>query len=301
MSPKPPRQRPGGPSALVPQVQPLAVGGPDAGGPAGDAPAVDLVRIALNPLNKRDMRANPDATAQLAKSLLEYGQMKACTVVTHTAFVAIFPELAEDVGAVDYVHVDGARRRAAAQQAGVSTLTISVNDDLARTRTRFIGATVAENLDREDLNPVEEAEQIAVLVAEVGTQAAAAEQLRRTPAWVTQRLNLLRLVPELQDALRGGKVSVRDVRNLHRDSTDEQLAALQQLLRAAAAKAERERREDEGQPDATPKPPPRLSRIARAVHDLGDTPDRRADSLLAELPVDDVRALVEVLLRRLDG
>jgi hypothetical protein len=49
------------------------------------------------------------------------------------------------------------------------------------------------------------------------------------------------------------------------------------------------------------KPTPRPSRIVRAVHALGDTADRRADSLLAELPADNAPALMEVLLRRLGG
>lgn len=67
---------------------------------------------------------------------------------------------------------------AAAQQAGVSDLVVTVADDFAASRQRFIGATIAENLDRADFNPLEEAEQITVLVEEVGTQTAAAEQLR---------------------------------------------------------------------------------------------------------------------------
>src|SRR4051794_32779170 len=195
MSPRPARQRPGGPSALVPTVQPIAVGGPPASS-TGDALRVRLAAVAPNPLNRRQVHAHPAAIDSLAESLREYGQMKACTVVTRGAFVTAFPELAEQVEEVDFVHVDGALRRAAVEQAGLGHLAVTVDDGYVSSRRRFIGATVAENLDRTDFNPMEEAEQIAVLVAEVGTQTAAAEQLRKTGAWVTQRLNLLKLVPD---------------------------------------------------------------------------------------------------------
>jgi ParB family chromosome partitioning protein len=282
---------------LVPTVQPITVGAPTKDAPTGAGLQVRLTAIAPNPLNRRDVQADPDAIAALAQSLREYGQMKASTVVTRGAFVAIFPELAETVAGADYVQVDGARRRAAAQQAGVPDLAVAVNDDYATSRRRFIGATVAENLDRADLNPLEEAEQITVLVDEVGTQTAAAEQLRRTPAWVTQRLNLLKLVPEVQAAVRGGELPVREVRELHRATPVEQIAALRRWRQRGAS---RERRDEQSSEAATPRP----SRVAAPFLQLGDNRAKIAARLRAEVPSDrrhvvaeELRALAEDLLR----
>ncbi|MHA6631820.1 ParB/RepB/Spo0J family partition protein [Pseudonocardia sichuanensis] len=302
MSPRPPRSRPGGSSPLVPTVQPLTVGAPDPSPSAltGEALRVGLAAVAPNPLNRRDVHAHPAAIAELAASLSEFGQMKASTVVTQAAFVAIFPELTDKVRDVEYVQVDGARRRAAVEHAGGSDLAVTVDDSYASGRVRFIRATVAENLDREDLNPVEEAEQIAVLVAEVGTQAAAAEQLRKTGAWVTQRLNLLRLIPEVQAAVRTGEMTVREVRDLHRADPPEQLAALR---RSQAAMAARERRDQQADQPRSPRP----SRTAAPYLSLRENRAKVAARLRAEVPAEDrhklaedLHALAEDLLRE-DG
>lgn len=290
MSPRPARSRPGGSSPLVPAVQPLAVGAPGPGPVAstGEALQVQLAAVAPNPLNRRDVHARPAAIAELAASLSEFGQMKASTVVTQAAFVTIFPELADQVGNVEYVQVDGARRRAAVEHADGSDLAVTVDDGYASSRVRFIRATVAENLDREDLNPVEEAEQIAVLVAEVGTQAAAAEQLRKTGAWVTQRLNLLRLVPEVQAVVRTGEMSVREVRELHRADPPEQLAALRRWRAAAAA---RERRDQQTDQPRSPRP----SRTAAPYLSLRENRATVAAKLRAEVPAEDRHALAKDL------
>lgn len=251
MSARPPRQRPGGPSPITPSVQPIIVGAPAPNVATGEALRVPLSDLARNPLNRRDVHANPAAIAAFAQRLLQVGQMKACTVVTQDAFVAIFPELAEKVGGVKFVQVDGERRRAGVELAGIGHLAVTVDDGYASDRLRFIQATVAENLDREDLNPLEEAEQIAVLVGEVGTQSAAADELRKTGAWVTQRLNLLKLVPDVQAAVRAGEIPVAEVRELHRATPAEQLAALQAWRRKMA---DRERREQPGSEPAGPRP-----------------------------------------------
>lgn len=161
-------------------------------------------------------------------------------------------------------------------------------DGYASSRVRFIRATAAENLDREDLNPVEVAEQITVLVAEVGTQAAAAEQLRKTGAWVTQRLNLLRLVPEVQAAVRTGEMPVREVRDLHRADPPEQLAALR---RWRAAVAGRERRDQQADQPRSPRP----SRTAAPYLSLRENRAKVAAKLRAEVSAEDRYALAEDL------
>lgn len=284
MTPRPARQRPGGPS-LVPNVQNIAVGSPAADAATGEALRVPLAAVAPNPLNRRQVDSHSAAVISLARSLLEYGQMKACTVVTRAAFVAVFEELADQVEGADYVHVDGALRRAGAEQAGIGHLAVTVDDSYVSSRRRFIGATVTENLDRTDFNPMEEADQIAVLVAEVGTQAAAADQMHRTGAWVTQRLNLLKLEPEVREAVRTGELPVKEVRELHRADRAQQLSA---LARFRALVASRERREEQSGQVAAPRP----SRVSAPYRRLdAETRLKVAAALREELAIGDRRAL----------
>lgn len=261
--------------------------------PSGSS-AVPWNLVAPNPLNARDVHAHPERLAELAESLRQHGQIEACTAVTKAAFVAIFPELADAAQEAQYVQVSGGRRRAAVRLAGIDTLDVAVKDHLAETRAVFIAATLAENADREDLDPIEEAHQVALLVKEVGTGRSAAEQLGRTGAWVSQRMNLLKLVEEVRDAVRGGEMPVREVRTLHLAERAEQLAALRHWRALVAARERRREQGEQQSPAARPTP------VARAIQRLGGSPAAIAASLRAELSPDDRRALAEDLLREDD-
>lgn len=281
---------------LLAETAPVGTPVPEPAAPAATAGplSVPLDELATNPLNARDVHARPDALDDLVKSLRQNGQVEDCTVVTRAAFLAIFPEHADAVAGARFVQVSGGRRHAAAPAAGLSGLDVAVKDHLAASRATFIAATLAENADRDDLDPIEEARQVDMLARETRSNKAAADQLGKSAGWVTQRLNLLLLIDELQAAVRTGEIPVREVRDLHRAPPAEQLAALR---RWRVVQAKRERRDEPGAKSASTRP----SKTARAVRDLGDTPDRRADTLFAELPADELRALVDVLLRRLDG
>lgn len=268
--------------------------------------AVPLSQVVPNPRNPRDVAAQPEKVAALAESIELHGQVEPCTVVTRSAYLSIFPEDAEAIGDARYVQVTGGRRHAAQTLRGSTTIDASLNDDVAATRARFLAATTAENIDREDYDVIEEAKAVHDLVAEAGTGAAAAKQLGRTPAWVTQRLNLLKLQPELHDALRMG-MPVREVRNLHRRSREDQLAALAQWRQVTANREradearhgawEGDQRERSDSERADDPPRPRRSRIATAIRRLGTTPAEIAVSLRAEMSVGDRRALATELLR----
>jgi ParB family transcriptional regulator, chromosome partitioning protein len=270
--------------------------------PTGSRPArVDT--LALNPLNTRDITRDPEKITTIAESMRLNGQLQSCAVVTRGAFLRIFPEHEARIGDATLVQVTGARRRAAALQIGLSTLKVEVMDDLAASRQKFLGATASENLDRDDLDPIEEARAVELLVKECGSGKGAAEQLSRTPPWVTQRLNLLKLVPELQAALRTGDIPLREVRDLHKLPADQQVATLAEwraLRRASEFTAVNPAGTAPDGSGEKPLPsrraePTRSSRTAVAIRRLGGTPPKIAESLRAELSVDDIRALVKLL------
>lgn len=259
--------------------------GPYAFAPDGGRP-IPLPQLALNPHNKRLLGARPDAIAELADSMRINGQLQPCAVVTRAAFRRIFPDDDAHLGRAAFVQVTGARRYLAAQQLRWDTIEAVIKDDLASSALRFLSATAAENLDRRDFDPVEEAEQVQLVVAAAGSGQAAAENLQRSPGWISQRLNLLRLAPELQIALRAGDIALREVRTLHTLDHAAQLAALH---RFTAVK----RRGTDGEASSTSAAPvDRPTPAARAIRRLGGTPDKIAAALRAELAPDVIEQLV---------
>ncbi|GIJ40498.1 hypothetical protein Vwe01_38230 [Micromonospora andamanensis] len=258
-------------------------------------------QIAPNPLNTRDLESDRAKIESIADSMRTHGQLQPCAVVPREAFLRIYPEHESAVGRALWVQVTGGRRRAAALLANLPTLDIVVKKEPAESRRAWVSATAAENLDRENLDPIEEAKAIQLLVDECGSGKAAAEQMSRTPAWVTQRLNLLKLAPELQALVRTGEVPLREVRDLHQVPPEAQVAELKRR-REPAPPGDEELTAVNSAPTGTAAPSngdasrPRRSAVASAIKRLGGTPDKIAASLREELTEEDVQALARLLL-----
>jgi ParB family chromosome partitioning protein len=102
--------------------------------------------------------------------------------------------------------IAGERRWRAAQIAGLSEVPIIVRqaDDRA-----VLELALIENLQRENLNPIEEAQGYAQLTEQFQlTQEDIATKVGKSRAAVANGLRLLKLSPEIQGYLRDGKVSV---------------------------------------------------------------------------------------------
>lgn len=258
-------------------------------------------QVAANPLNTRDLDGDHAKIESIADSMRTHGQLQPCAVVSREAFLQIYPEHEAAIGGAAWVQVTGGRRRAAALLANLPTLDVVVKNNLAQSRETWVGATAAENLDRENLDPIEEARAVQLLVKECGTGKAAAERLSRTPAWVTQRLNLLKLAPELQAMLRSGEVPLRDVRDLHQLPPGDQLQELHQRQQGpteAELTAVNEEASAVASPGGTEETKrSRRSPAAAAIRRLGGTPNKVAEALRAEMTPDDLRTLVELLLQ----
>ena len=258
-------------------------------------------QIAANPLNTRDLESDRAKIESIADSMRVHGQLQPCAVVSREAFLRIYPEHEPAIGRASWVQVTGGRRRAAVLLANLPTLDIVVKKEPAESRKAWVSATAAENLDRENLDPIEEARAIQLLVDECGSGKAAAEQMSRTPAWVTQRLNLLKLAPELQALVRTGEVPLREVRDLHQVPPETQLEELRRR-REPPPPAEELTAVNPDPTDAASPPggkvghPRRSTAVASAIRRLGGTPDRIAASLRQELTDEDLQALAHLLL-----
>ncbi|MEV5823020.1 ParB/RepB/Spo0J family partition protein [Micromonospora haikouensis] len=260
--------------------------------------------VAANPLNTRDLNADRAKIESIAESLKTHGQLQPCAVVSRDAFLRIYPEHETAIGSAVWVQVTGGRRRAAALMADQPTLEIIVKNNLADSREAWVSATAAENLDRENLDPIEEARAVQLLVQECGTAKAAAVRLSRTPPWVTQRLNLLKLAPEVQSLLRAGEVPLRDVRDLHQVPTETQFEELQQRRQRLEHEltAVNQIVDSDGTLPATSTGgeskrgmTPRRSPAASAIRRLGGTPEKIAESLRTELTQKDLQTLIDLL------
>jgi ParB family chromosome partitioning protein len=219
-----------------------------------EARTARLADLAHNPFNPRQELGDLQETAD---SLLERGQVQPVTVVTRQAFLTAHPGQDDHLGAARYVVIDGNRRLGAARLAGLDDLRIDVNDALAASAADILESALVANLHRENLTPLEEAEALATLMKVYGSQRQVGRRVGKTSMWVSQRLALLNLTPELQDALRDGGINVEDARQVGRLPQDQQ---------AADAQARKERRENPPAKDTPAPPAPQPASSENAVN-----------------------------------
>ncbi|MFJ8208255.1 ParB/RepB/Spo0J family partition protein [Streptomyces sp. NPDC096033] len=186
-----------------------------------------LERLAHNPLNPRNHAGD---LAETVQSLRSTGQVQPLTVVRREAFQAVHAGQEAALGGAAYVVLDGNRRLAAAREAGLSALRVDVRDDLAASRAALLEAALVANMHRLDLHVMEQARAVRELVREHGHQRLVAQQLGKTPAWVSQRLKLLDLAPDLQELVERGELKVKDARRIGAMAPGLQHAAAEQAM-----------------------------------------------------------------------
>ena len=124
----------------------------------------------------------------------------------------IQPILARPLGDGRYEIIAGERRWRAARLAGLANVPALVREVPDR---HALAMALIENIQREDLNPLEEAAGLKRLLDEFGmTHAEAAEALGRSRAAITNAVRLLELAPPVQELLREGKLDMGHVRAL---------------------------------------------------------------------------------------
>lgn len=155
----------------------------------------------------------PEPLTELAESIKTQGVMQ--------------PVLVRPIGKGRYEIVAGERRWRAARMAGLATVPALVREIPDQ---QALAAALIENIQREDLNALEEAQGIQRLIQEFGlTHQAVAESLGRSRAAVTNLLRLLELAPPVRELLGQGRLDMGHARALLALPVTQQVA----LARAA--------------------------------------------------------------------
>ena len=160
---------------------------------------VPLESLEPSPLQpRRDF--DEEEIERLADSLREHGVLQPLLVRPATGSGGGFEIVA------------GERRWRAAQKAGIFELPVVVRELEDR---QVVQLALVENLQREDLNPLEEAEAYRRLVEEFGhTQEEVARVVGRSRSHVANTLRLLTLPPVIRGLLRSGRLSAGHARAL---------------------------------------------------------------------------------------
>jgi ParB family chromosome partitioning protein len=158
-------------------------------------------------------RMQPDALAELAASIARQG--------------VIQPILVRPVGADHYEIIAGERRYRAAQMAGLAEVPVVVRevpDEAA------LAMALIENIQREDLNPLEEAHGVQRLIAEFSfTHEQAAEAIGRSRSATSNLLRLLQLAHPVQELLMAGALDMGHARALLGLDALEQIRLAQEI------------------------------------------------------------------------
>ncbi len=171
---------------------------------------IDLIH--QSPYQPRQVM-EPEALEELARSIRQQGVVQ--------------PIVVRKAGD-EYELIAGERRWRASQQAGLQNIPAvvkNVNDQEAA------AIAIIENLQREDLNPLEEAQAFANLIEKFGlTHQEVGEVVSRSRAAVSNSLRLLALAQPVKDMLNQGKLEMGHARPLLALSEQQQIKCAQNIV-----------------------------------------------------------------------
>jgi ParB family chromosome partitioning protein len=184
------------------------------GGAVGSISEIKISQVEANPFQPRS-RFESNALEELAESIRQHGVIQPVTV--------------RKVGNDTYQLISGERRFRATQLAGLTMIPayIRVANDQA-----MLELALVENIQREDLNPIEVAISYKRLLDECDlTHEGLSEKISKSRSNITNFLRLLKLPPEIQMALTKGSISMGHARALiNVDDRAKQLEIFERII-----------------------------------------------------------------------
>jgi ParB family chromosome partitioning protein len=187
-------------SALIPSSTPAAPGQPGSAEVATGVLMVAVTDIVPNPRQPR-AATPPDTLVDLAASIREHGLIQPL-IVTRTPRTDRAP----------YQLIAGERRWRAAQMAGLGEVPVVVKE---ATPQQSLELALVENIQRADLNPLEEADAYQALMTDFGlSQQEVAQRVGKSRVAVANVVRLLRLPERVKTLLTGGGLTEGHARAL---------------------------------------------------------------------------------------
>lgn len=186
---------------------------------------VEVERIHPNPFQPR--RTFEEAALQsLADSIRSYGVLQPLTVTRKEI------EKPGEGIAVEYELIAGERRLRAAKLAGIREVPVVIRTSEDSDRMK-LELAIIENLQREDLNPIDRAQAFQRLATEFGLKhIEIGKRVGKSREYVSNTLRILLLPKDMQDALGTGEISEGHTRPLLMliDKTAEQRTLFTEIL-----------------------------------------------------------------------
>jgi ParB family chromosome partitioning protein len=229
--------------------------------PAGSPSSLPVTRIQAGKYQPRT-RMDDGSLSELAASIKSQGIMQPVLVRPISG-----------AGEVGYEIIAGERRFRAAQLAGLEEIPVLVRevDDQNAAAMALI-----ENIQREDLNPLEEAQGIARLISEFDfTHEQAANAVGRSRSAVSNLLRLVNLAQPVQTMLMAGDIDMGHARALLAVDAASQIALANQVIAKRLSVRETEKLvarslEEQNAPAATARQKEKSGDIVRLEEELSD-------------------------------
>jgi len=179
----------------------------------------DILEISIEDIipdpNQPRKNFDEEKLKELAESIKQHGILQ--------------PILVRPIGNGKFEIVHGERRWRACKLAGMATIKAIVRDINDREKVEI---QLVENLQREDLNPIEEAETFKRLIDEFGwTHEELAKRIGKSRPYVTNKLRLLdKLSSRVQEELRRGSITEGHARLIVSLPPDEQERAAKTII-----------------------------------------------------------------------
>ncbi|MBI5138806.1 MAG: ParB/RepB/Spo0J family partition protein [Candidatus Vogelbacteria bacterium] len=168
---------------------------------------VEVDKIKPNPFQPRK-EFDEARLKDLSDSIRQYGVLMPLVVTRQ--------EFTKDDGGIGVIYelIAGERRLRASKMAGVATVPVVIRSSGDSDKEK-LELAIIENLQREDLNPLDRAKAFQQLVEHFGlTHGEIGKKVGKSREYVSNTIRLLMLPQDMQEALQGGKISEGHTRPL---------------------------------------------------------------------------------------